>query len=127
MGESSSVERGGLEGSPDGVQTPNDETYAYLASKAAVHPLSRVIAKRLAPNVTVNAVAPGPFESSLMAATLEQFRDAIIPSVPMGRIGDSEDMAGMPTDRTSGRRLIFAVVSLQLMLEWCLPCAADVA
>ena len=85
----------GLEGSPDGVQTPTDETYAYLASKAAVHPLSRVLAKRLAPKVTVNAVAPGPFESKMMAARLEQFRDAIIRSVPMGRIGEPEDMAGV--------------------------------
>lgn len=59
------------------------------------------MAKRLAPNGTVNAVAPGPFESSLMAATLEQFRDAIIRSVPMGRIGEPEDMAGMPIDLTS--------------------------
>jgi NAD(P)-dependent dehydrogenase (short-subunit alcohol dehydrogenase family) len=43
----------------------------------------------------VNAVAPGPFESKMMAATLERFRDGIVASCPMGRIGEPEDMAGV--------------------------------
>jgi len=72
------------------------ETYAYSASKAAVHHLTRVLAQQLAPKkITVNAVAPGPFESKMMAATLERFADAIIASCPLGRIGTPEDMAGV--------------------------------
>src|SRR5207244_4040297 len=72
------------------------ETYAYSASKAAVHHLTRVLARRLAPHgVTVNAVAPGPFESKMMAETLQRFRDAIVASCPLGRIGEPEDMAGV--------------------------------
>jgi NAD(P)-dependent dehydrogenase (short-subunit alcohol dehydrogenase family) len=43
----------------------------------------------------VNAVAPGPFESKMMAATLDRFRDAIVASCPMGRIGEPDDMAGV--------------------------------
>ncbi len=82
-------------GSIDGIQTPGLETYAYSASKAAVHHMTRVLAKRLAPAVTVNAVAPGPFESKMMEATLEKFRDSIVQGVPMGRIGEPEDMAGV--------------------------------
>jgi NAD(P)-dependent dehydrogenase (short-subunit alcohol dehydrogenase family) len=83
-------------GSIDGLKVPLLETYAYSASKAAVHHLSRVLAMRLAgQNVTVNAVAPGPFESKMMAATLDRFRDTIVASCPLGRIGEPEDMAGV--------------------------------
>ncbi len=83
-------------GSIDGLHVPPLETYAYSTSKAAVHHLTRVLARQLAPRgITVNAVAPGPFESKMMAETLERFRDAIIGSCPMGRIGEPEDMAGV--------------------------------
>jgi NAD(P)-dependent dehydrogenase (short-subunit alcohol dehydrogenase family) len=82
-------------GSIDGLQAPVLETYAYSSSKAAVHHLTRVLAHRLAPRITVNAVAPGPFESKMMAETLRKFRDAIIASCPLGRIGEPEDMAGV--------------------------------
>jgi NAD(P)-dependent dehydrogenase (short-subunit alcohol dehydrogenase family) len=81
-------------GSIDGLQVPLLETYAYSASKAAVHHLTRALAHKLAPRITVNAIAPGPFESKMMAATLERFRDSIIASCPLGRIGEPEDMAG---------------------------------
>ena len=60
-------------GSIDGILVSVLETYSYSASKAAVHQLTRHLAKRLAPSITVNAIAPGPFESKMMAATLEAF------------------------------------------------------
>jgi len=82
-------------GSIDGIQVPALETYAYSTSKAALHHLTRVLARRLAPRVTVNAIAPGPFESRMMAATLERFGEAIRASCPMGRIGEPDDMAGI--------------------------------
>jgi NAD(P)-dependent dehydrogenase (short-subunit alcohol dehydrogenase family) len=82
-------------GSIDGLQVPLLETYAYSASKAAVHHLTRVLARKLAPrDITVNAIAPGPFESKMMAATLEKFRDSLEKSNPRKRIGTPEDMAG---------------------------------
>ena len=81
-------------GSIDGIQTPIMETYAYSASKAAVHQLTRHLAKRLAPSITVNAIAPGPFESKMMAATLEAFGEQIASSAPLRRIGRPDDMAG---------------------------------
>ena len=43
----------------------------------------------------MNAVAPGPFESKMMAATLEAFGDSIAASAPMKRIGRPDDMAGV--------------------------------
>jgi NAD(P)-dependent dehydrogenase (short-subunit alcohol dehydrogenase family) len=81
-------------GSIDAIQVPILETYAYSAAKAAVHQLTRHLAKRLAPKVTVNAIAPGPFESKMMAATLESFGESIAANAPMKRIGRPEDMAG---------------------------------
>jgi NAD(P)-dependent dehydrogenase (short-subunit alcohol dehydrogenase family) len=81
-------------GSIDGIQVPALETYSYSASKAAVHQLTRHLAKRLAPSVTVNAIAPGPFESKMMAATLAAFGEQIAASAPLRRIGRPDDMAG---------------------------------
>jgi len=82
-------------GSIDGLVPPMLETYAYSTSKAAVHHLTRHLARRLAPEITVNAVAPGPFESKMMEATLDRFGDAIRDSNPLKRIGEPEDMAGV--------------------------------
>ncbi len=45
--------------------------------------------------ITVNAAAPGPFESKMMAATLEQFGDAITQAAPLRRTGRPDDMAGV--------------------------------
>jgi NAD(P)-dependent dehydrogenase (short-subunit alcohol dehydrogenase family) len=82
-------------GSIDGLQVPQLETYAYSASKAAVHHMSAVLAKKLAPVITVNAIAPGPFESKMMHETLQKFGEGIKLSCPMKRIGEPEDMAGV--------------------------------
>jgi NAD(P)-dependent dehydrogenase (short-subunit alcohol dehydrogenase family) len=82
-------------GSIDGLSVPLLDTYAYSASKAAVHHLTRVLARKLAPTITVNAIAPGPFESKMMAETLKNFGDAIVKSCPLGRIGEPSDMAGI--------------------------------
>jgi NAD(P)-dependent dehydrogenase (short-subunit alcohol dehydrogenase family) len=81
-------------GSIDGIHVPFLETYSYSASKAAVHQLTRHLAKKLAPRITVNAIAPGPFESKMMAATLETFGPQIAAGAPMKRIGRPDDMAG---------------------------------
>ncbi len=82
-------------GSIDGLQAPMLETYAYSSSKAAVHHLTRVLAQQLAARrITVNAIAPGPFESKMMHETLQRFGDQIRASCPLGRIGRPEDVAG---------------------------------
>jgi NAD(P)-dependent dehydrogenase (short-subunit alcohol dehydrogenase family) len=81
-------------GSVDGIGVPVLETYSYSASKAAVHQLTRHLAKRLAPAITVNAIAPGPFQSKMMAATLEAFGEQIAANAPLKRIGRPDDMAG---------------------------------
>jgi NAD(P)-dependent dehydrogenase (short-subunit alcohol dehydrogenase family) len=81
-------------GSVDGIHVPMLETYSYSASKAAVHQLTRHLGRHLAPEITVNAIAPGPFQSRMMRATLEAAGDAIAKTMPLQRIGRDEDMAG---------------------------------
>ncbi len=81
-------------GSIDGLRAPSMETYAYSASKAAVHQLTRHLAKFLAPTVTVNAIAPGPFESRMMHATIAAVGNEIEQAAPLKRLGRPDDMAG---------------------------------
>ena len=83
-------------GSIAGLQPTAARTYSYSTSKAAVHQLTRNLSKELAPRrITVNAVAPGPFESKMMAATLDAFGAEIAAKSPLGRIGRPDDMAGV--------------------------------
>lgn len=84
-------------GSVDGLRACEAEHYAYSTSKAAVHHLTRQLARRLAgEHVLVNAIAPGPFESKMTAFMLEDpdTRDVVAASVPVGRIGAPDDLAG---------------------------------
>ncbi|KAL0097952.1 hypothetical protein J3Q64DRAFT_1716029 [Phycomyces blakesleeanus] len=82
-------------GSIDGLKVPTQETYAYSASKAGLHHLTSHMAVKLGPDsITVNAIAPGAFPSKMMQATLDAFSDIIIASIPVGRLGSPEDIAG---------------------------------
>ncbi len=83
-------------GSVDGINVIRLPSFSYGPSKAAVHHLTRVLASHLAArNITSNAIAPGPFPSKMMAGTLDRFGEQIREGVPLRRIGEPQDMAGV--------------------------------
>ncbi len=90
-------------GSVMGHVTQSENAYAYSASKAAVHHLTRVLAQDFASRqVTVNALAPGPFPTNMTRFALSDEMGAVrgAKAVPMGRLGRPEDIAGviLPVD-----------------------------
>jgi NAD(P)-dependent dehydrogenase (short-subunit alcohol dehydrogenase family) len=83
-------------GSINGLRVPNLPNWAYGASKAAVHHLTAVLGKELGPrNISVNAIAPGPFETKMNQMEKMGTLDRVIRSCPLGRIGVPGDMAGV--------------------------------
>jgi 2-hydroxycyclohexanecarboxyl-CoA dehydrogenase len=75
---------------------------AYSASKGGVIALTKALARELATKgITVNAVCPGPVETSLLNAVVdsssnpEKFSAALLRAIPMRRLGQPEDVVGM--------------------------------
>lgn len=82
-------------GSIDALRVPFLPTFAYSATKAGLHHLSRHLAVELGPRgITSNTLACGPFPSRMMAATLSEFGDEIKGANPLGRIGMPADVGG---------------------------------
>ena len=78
----------------DGISVNPWETYSYTASKAGLIHLTKRMALRLAQdNIVVNGIAPGPFPSD-MNKQARDHGDEVAQRVPVGRVGDTEDMAG---------------------------------
>ncbi|MFT6051596.1 MAG: NAD(P)-dependent dehydrogenase (short-subunit alcohol dehydrogenase family) [Halioglobus sp.] len=86
-------------GSMDGLHVPTVTrlgSYAYSASKAAVHQLTKNLAVDLGPrNITVNAVAPGFFPSKMTVALISQRREDMEKNSLLRRLGRAEEMAGV--------------------------------
>ncbi len=90
-------------GSIDGIRTPMFDTWSYGASKAALHALTKQLASRLAKrHVIANAIAPGPFPTWMLSTGVGTGGDvegtdwgAVGATVPRGRVGTPEDVAGL--------------------------------
>ena len=75
-------------------QTGNPGQANYVASKAGLIGLTKSLALELASrNITVNAVAPGFIETAMTAALSDKQRTAILDKIPLGKIGDPNDVA----------------------------------
>jgi NAD(P)-dependent dehydrogenase (short-subunit alcohol dehydrogenase family) len=84
-------------GSVMGSVTQSEHAYSYAASKAAVHHLTRILAQEFASRqVTINAIAPGPFPTNMTRFAIGDEAGAArgAKAVPMGRLGRPDDIAG---------------------------------
>ena len=90
-------------GSIDGIKTPVFEKFSYGPSKAAIHHLTRVLAAHLIKrNIIVNGIAPGPFPTYMLSTGVggggdvdDTDWDAVGRGNPRGRVGKTEDIAGL--------------------------------
>jgi 3-oxoacyl-[acyl-carrier protein] reductase len=68
----------------------------YSATKAALDGLSRSLARELGPkHIRVNSVAPGYFESDMVADLSPEAKQRIVRRTPLGRLGTADDIAGV--------------------------------
>jgi NAD(P)-dependent dehydrogenase (short-subunit alcohol dehydrogenase family) len=95
-------------GSIDGMRVADTENYAYSATKAAVHQLTRQLAHKLvSEHIHVNAIAPGLFPSKITAFLFkdEESESILAGTIPMGRTGRGDDIGGVAiflSSRASG-------------------------
>lgn len=84
-------------GSIAGLIPMSRDSYAYAASKAGLHHMTLHLARHLAPDITVNAIAPGAFETRMIGFALDQpaARAALEAVIPRGMVGQGDDIAGV--------------------------------
>lgn len=102
-------------GSADGTNLSDREHYAYVASKAGLHHMTRALAKRLAhEHITANTIAPGPFPSNMTAGHPQEVVEAVAAMIPRGRFGTEEDIVGtvLYLSSRAGAYLTAAVIPL---------------
>jgi NAD(P)-dependent dehydrogenase (short-subunit alcohol dehydrogenase family) len=84
-------------GSLAGLRAEPLSAYSYAASKAAIHHLTRVLARDLAArHITVNSVIPGYFPTQMTAHIRGQDAEfsKLLERVPLGRLGEPDDIVG---------------------------------
>lgn len=66
----------------------------YAAAKSGIHGFTKALAQEgAAKNITVNAIAPGYVETDMVRAVPEKVLEKIIKTIPVGRLGQAEDIA----------------------------------
>ena len=90
-------------GSVDGIRSPTFPTVSYGPSKAALHTLTSLLAGKLVTrNIILNSIAPGPFPTWMLSTGVGTGGDvegtdwdAVGRTMPRGRVGTPEDIAGL--------------------------------
>ena len=75
----------GLKGAPDVVH--------YSAAKAVLIGMTRALAREVAPYVTVNAIAPGPIETDMVANISDDWKAMKLAELPLRRFGRVDEVA----------------------------------
>lgn len=66
----------------------------YAASKAGIHGFTKSLSQEVArKGITVNTVSPGYIETSMVMAVPEEIREKIIAQIPVGRLGQPDEIA----------------------------------
>ena len=102
-------------GSVAALMTTTPDSYAYGPSKAALHHMTRVLSRKLAPDgICVNAIAPGLFPSRMSAWITEDPAavKAMEDRIPLGRLGEPSDIAGLVVYVATSRYMTGAVIPL---------------
>jgi NAD(P)-dependent dehydrogenase (short-subunit alcohol dehydrogenase family) len=67
--------------------------YNYSMSKGGLVGMTRALAIDLAPDVRVNAIAPGLIASEMSLAIPDEIREKMIAAIPLGRMGEPKEIA----------------------------------
>ena len=88
-GEGSIVNLGSVAGHSGG----GGGTVPYAAAKAAVHTLTRGLARELGPKgIRVNCVAPGMIDTPMLEGRITPHHEALVGMIPLGRFGQSKEV-----------------------------------
>ena len=75
-------------------ETGNGGQSAYAATKASLSGMAKSLARELASrNITANVIAPGYIETDMTRALPEDAREALTTAIPLGRVGQPDDIA----------------------------------
>lgn len=100
-------------GSVAGLTAASPDSYAYGSSKAALHHLTRILARKLAPeHIHVNTVAAGMFPSKMTEWVIgdESMSSRALSAIPTGRFGTADDIAAISIAIASNRYMTGAVI-----------------
>lgn len=81
--------------STDGIDTFYEEEMDYASSKAGLITLTKIMARQFAPNIRVNAVAPGWINTEMNKDLYDEFKQKQVDKILLGRFADAKEVASV--------------------------------